>query len=127
MLGESQEPIVCPKCGLVRARGPSCPSCGHEAKKRTRTVVQLDGSLEEHERDIYKPRRVREFNNTESIWVRCYHRALRSRNGMTFRQAEGLFFYENHYYPPRTLRFMPVNEMDWFSRVCDVPPERLVS
>ena len=44
---------------------------------------------------------------------------------MTFRQALGLFFYENHYYPPSNLPFMPVEKIDSYRRVKDVPTDKL--
>jgi hypothetical protein len=44
---------------------------------------------------------------------------------MTFRQAEALFFIENHYHPPRTLKRMPTVEADWYASVASVPKERL--
>ena len=120
------EPIHCPKCGLIRKAGPKCPDCGHECRQKVRMVMQADGALKEYHGDVYALRRIREYPNTRQIWTRTYYRAKNSRNRMTFRQAEGLFFYENHYYPPRTLPFMPASEMDWFMPVADVPPERLM-
>jgi hypothetical protein len=124
--GKPAEPIVCPVCGLVRSKGPKCPQCGHESSRRMRRVIQTDGTLCEVEGDVYKPRKVQMRRNTEQIWERIYHRARRSRNRMTFRQAMGLFVTENHYWPPHGLPLMPVNQMDWFLPVADVPPERLV-
>lgn len=119
------EPIVCPKCGKVRAGGPVCLGCGHKCERKSRMVVQANGELKEIEGEIYKPRRVRQLPDTEQIWKQCYMRAKNSKNGMTFRQAEGLFFYENHYYPPRSLPFMPTHDADWFRKVKDVPASDL--
>lgn len=119
------EPIVCPQCGRVRLSGPKCRQCGHESTKRSRVVVQANGELKEHEGEIYKPRRVREFPNTQKLWESMYHRAKNSKNKMTFRQAMGLFRYENHYYPPKTMPLMPVREADWYRKVRDVPSSDL--
>lgn len=119
------EPIMCSECGLIRSSGPVCPQCGHESTKRSRIVIQQDGTLHEHTGDIYKPRRVLMKHNTQKLWESTYYRAKKSRNGMTFRQAEGLFVYENHYWPPRDLPFMPKNNRDWFRKVKDVPREEL--
>jgi hypothetical protein len=55
-----------------------------------------------------------------------HYRARRSRNRMTGTQAEALFFLENHYYPPRNLPLMPINVIDWFLPVADVPGYRLI-
>jgi hypothetical protein len=88
-------------------------------------VVQKDGTLVEHEGSAFPQRRIKMMPNTDEIWRQCYERAKRSRNGMTFNQAMGLFFYENHYYPPNSLKMMPTEPMDWFRKVKDVPAERL--
>jgi len=120
------EPITCPQCGLVRRAGPKCPQCGFASDRRVRMVIQQDGTLKQHQGEVYAPRRVRQFGNTQKIWTACYFRAKNSRNRMTFRQAEGLFFYENHYYPPRSLPLMPRDAMDWFRPVADVPAGRLI-
>lgn len=119
------EPIRCPACFRFRLSGDECPHCGHRHSTKSRMVVQQDGELREHTGDIYKPRRVRLKPDTERIWESMYWRAKRSRNGMTFRQAQGLFFYENGYYPPNDLPMMPTSDLDWFRRVKDVPMERL--
>lgn len=121
------EPIHCPQCGLIRSSGPVCPQCNHEAKKKSRMVIQTDGTLREHVGDIYKPRRVLFRDDTLDKWKGMYHRSHRSKTQMTFRQAEALFFVENHYYPPRDLPLMPTRETDWFLPVCKVPTERLTS
>ncbi len=118
---KEDQPIVCPQCGFVRLRGPSCLQCGHKSERKSRVVVQANGDLKEIEGDIYKPRRVKELPDTEQIWRKCYMRAKNSKNGMTFRQAEALFFCENFYYPPRNLPYMPTHEADWFRKVKDVP------
>lgn len=122
---KESEPIRCPACFRFRLSGAKCPYCGFESSTRSRMVVQQDGSLKEHTGDIFKARRVRMKPDTLELWKRTYYRAKHSRNGMTFRQAEGLFFYENHYYPPRDLPLMPTNDGDWFRRVRDVDPQRL--
>jgi DNA repair protein RadD len=120
------EPIRCARCGQIRATGAVCPACGHEMKKPTRMVVQVDGTLKEHAGDIYKPRVTKLKSDTQRRWESMYHRAKRSRNHMNFRQAEALFFVENHYWPPRNLPYMPAQELDWFRPVRDVPQDRLV-
>jgi superfamily II DNA or RNA helicase len=120
-----QEPIRCPQCGMIRAEGPKCPKCGHVASVRSRMVMQTDGTLKEHKGDIYKPRVVRMKPNTLELWKNQYYRAKNSKNKMTFRQAEALFFLDNYYYPPHDLPLMPQNKLDWFRSVADVPKERL--
>lgn len=119
------EPICCPKCRQLRLSGPSCPKCGFVTTKRSRMVIQTDGRLKEMTGDIYKPRPVASKPNTEALWKQCYYRGKNSKNKMTFRQVEALFYLDNHYYPPRDLPLMPSNDLDWFRSVADVPYERL--
>lgn len=123
---QESEPIHCPQCGLIRASGSRCPACGHESRRRTRMVVQTDGTLKEHTGDIFRPRVTRQTPNTHRLWRSMVERARRSRTSMTFRQAEALFFQEQRYWPPRNLPLMPRYELDWFRPVKDVPPERLL-
>jgi superfamily II DNA or RNA helicase len=120
------EPIRCPQCGKVRVGGAKCPECGFEAHRQSRMVVQVDGTLREVKGDIYRPRMQKIKPNTQQQWNREYYRAKNSRRGMTFRQAEALFFRDHHYWPPRTLAFMPKNPGDWFAKVSQVPRESLI-
>lgn len=117
------EPVRCPQCSAILTRSRCI--CGYEVdlRKKTRPVVQKDGSLKEHTGDIFKPRITRMKPDTEAVWRKMYHRAKRS--GMTFRQAEALFFVENHYYPPRDLPLMPRADLDLVRKVNKVPTERL--
>ena len=119
------EPITCPQCGKVRNGGRECPACGYVAVKRSRVVVQVDGTLRPVEGDIYKPRRVKVIPNQEQIWERIYFRMKRAQR--TFRQAEALFAKENHWnWPPRDLPMMPTKPLDWYRVVGDVPAENLI-
>lgn len=122
---QEPEPICCPKCHALRLSGPTCLRCGHESTKKVRPVIQLDGTMREMTGDIFKPRRVKQLPNTQKIWDSCYQRAKNCRKGMTFNQAEALFYLENYYYPPRTLNNMPVNELDWYRKVKGVAREDL--
>lgn len=119
------EPIICPQCFQVRSRGPKCQACGYMSGLRSRIVVQKDGTLKEKRGDIYKPHRVLNKPETPKLWQRYYHMAHNSRNKMTFNQAAGYFAYENHYWPPRDLPNTPINDLDWFLPVANVPKERL--
>ena len=117
------EPICCPNCAAIRQSGPKCPRCGFVATKKSRMVVQVDGTLKPMHGDIFKARPVSKRDDTERLWQRMYYRMKSS--GHTFTQAEALFFVENRYYPPRDLPLMPLSDVDWFKKVEDVPRERL--
>jgi superfamily II DNA or RNA helicase len=124
------EPIVCPHCGRVRSAGKQCPQCEYESPKKTRIIMQTDGTLREMEGDIYRPRRVRTYLGIADDWKRMYHRGQsRCKNGenCTFVALEALFARENHWnYPPRDLPLMPIYPADWFRPISEVPKERLL-
>lgn len=118
------EPIVCPNClhaYLPTKRG--CPMCGHIARGKSRMVVQVNGQLKPRLGDIYRARPVQEKPDTAQRWLRYFHGARASQR--SFNQARAWFFYNEGYWPPPTLPFMPLEEADWFRRVADVPRERL--
>jgi superfamily II DNA or RNA helicase len=121
------EPFTCPECGAVRLSGPSCRACGYQHTRRSRCVVQLDGTLKEMTGDIYKPRIIKSQPDTAEVWEKMYWRARRSKTGMNFNQAYALFFLENHYYPPKDLPLMPQREIDWHMKVKNVPTTELTS
>lgn len=121
------EPIRCPKCGAMRLSGPKCinSDCGYEYQKRSRIVVQVDGELKEMVGPAHRKRRTERNHDTEELWRKMYHRAKSKKWNATFNQARGLFYYENHYYPPADLPMMPTDPHDWYQKVADVPKERL--
>lgn len=120
------EPITCPECGLIRRKGPVCPTCGHESKESIRKVIQEDGELVKVPGDVYPRRKTKMKADTAQIWERCYYRMKNAKNPKTFGQAYGLFVYENHYQPPRDLPMMPSDPRDWTRRINDVPRENLI-
>lgn len=123
---QETEPSVCPECAAILV-GFKC-RCGFEIMpgRKSRPVVQVNGSLKYMTGDIYRPRRISTRSDAGREWERIYHRARKT--GMTFRQAEALFAAENRWlWPPRTLPLMPVDphSRDWFAKVKEVPRERL--
>jgi superfamily II DNA or RNA helicase len=118
------EPARCPRCAAILF-GRTC-RCGYEirASERSRPVVQKDGHLIEMQGEIYRPRKISKKANAASLWERMYYRARKA--GMTFRQAEALFAVENNWgWPSHDLPLMPIQELDWFQKVEDVPMDRL--
>ena len=123
---KDEEPLCCPKCSGMRLWGRVCPHCGFEHKGTSRMVVQIDGSLREMTNDVFTPRRRLNTPTAIDDWRSMYHRAKRSKNKMTFLQAEANFARENNWrYPPRDLPLMPLDEISWTRRVCDVPLNEL--
>uniref|UniRef100_A0A6M3LF51 Putative type III restriction enzyme n=1 Tax=viral metagenome TaxID=1070528 RepID=A0A6M3LF51_9ZZZZ len=120
------EPICCPRCGMARTSGIKCvnPACGYVSPLKVRHVLQADGKLVDLTGDIFRPRRTARKHDTEWKWEQCYFRCR--AKSMTFRQAYGLFYYENRYFPPRDLPRMPINDLDWFRKVDRVGEESLL-
>lgn len=119
-----REPVRCPQCQLI-LNGYRC-RCGFEIEpgKKSRPVIQTDGSLKEMRGDVFKPRRISQAPDAAKVWEKMYYRAR--AKGMTFRQAEALYSRENNYgWPSHELPLMPKNDLDFFKRVADVPLERL--
>ncbi len=117
------EPIRCPECNRILSRFKCV--CGYEipSGKRSRPVIQADGTLKTVSGDIYRPRKTESKPDTLKLWQREYYRALHSRK--TFSQAAGWFFHQHGYWPPRNLPLMPQSNEDWGRKVCDVERERL--
>lgn len=120
------EPITCPQCSKVRYGGRQCPACGFIAHKKSRMVVQIDGTLRPVDGDIYRPRRTRRLHNERDLWRKIYFRAKSERWNATFRQAEAMYFREHFAWPPRDLPLMPKTTSDWWRKVADVPYESLI-
>jgi superfamily II DNA or RNA helicase len=124
-----REPDACPECGLVFIPTTShrCPQCGHEMKKKFRTVLQTNSELVRVTGDAIRPRFVKQKPDTQKIWTKLYHGCANSKKkrGVSFIQAEALFLREHGYYPPRTLNFMPTRDIDWLRQIRDVPMGRL--
>ena len=118
------EPMRCPRCAQILNRR-QCP-CGYMVDRKVRPVVTSDGRMMELEGDIYVRRAREQKVDTEKLWASVYWRAKNSGN-MTFRQAEGLFYKMHGYWPPKTLAWMPVADIDWFNRVADIPQSRLTA
>lgn len=120
------EPIRCPQCSSILIRG-KC-ACGFEAQAghKSRPVVQEDGTLKEMRGDIYRPRRATQRPDAAEIWRKMYYRAKSKKWNATFNQAAAMFAQENNWgWPPRDLPLMPLDPIDWYRHVSEVPMERL--
>lgn len=121
---EEPEPVRCPQCGMILMR-LSCP-CGYEIPpgRKSRPVIQADGSLRLHDGDIY-PAKIRKVKpSTAGEWAKCYYAGKHS--GMTFRQVEGYFFQKFGYFPQHTQPLMPKDVLGWYLKVESVPRSQLI-
>lgn len=120
------EPITCPECGTMRARGPTCQKCGYQHTESVRRVIQESGELVTVTGDVFPRRRIRMKADTVQLWIRTYHRMKNAKNPKSFRQALALFKHENYYDPPRDLPLMPKDPRDFSRKIQSVPYDSLV-
>jgi superfamily II DNA or RNA helicase len=123
-----REPVRCPQCDMILSVR-ICPNCGYEVKpgKRSRFVLQLDGTLKEMHGDIYRPHRISQAPDGPAKWKKMYYRARSQKWDATFRQAEAMFAVENNWdYPDRSWPFMPRDMIDFHRKVREVPMDRLI-
>jgi len=126
-LKQDAEPFRCPQCGMILSF-PNC-KCGWEAKpgKKSRPVLQADGTLREMSGDIFRAQRIYARPDAAAKWKRMYYRSKTEKGSRTFRAAAALFAVENYWqYPSRELPLMPIHEEDWYAKCSDVPWERLI-
>jgi len=121
--GTVENPIVCPSCNLVRRSGPKCPKCGHTHDSNRRMVIQKNGELRVLAGPPITKIKTKIKNDTEQKWIRCYYRCRNSKR--TANQAYALFVYEEGYHPPKTLKYMPKDDIDWYERLYRVPLDKL--
>lgn len=118
-------PHRCGGCGMIFL-GAKCICGWVPGPRRSRPVISTDGELREMVGDIFPPRRVMKQKNGESLWAEMYFRSKSYKKGRTFRAAMALFAHENDYqYPNPEWKFMPIEPVDEFRLVRDVPRERL--
>jgi hypothetical protein len=120
------EPLRCPRCFRVLAR-PACP-CGWELRggRKSRPVVQADGTLREVTGDVFRPRRISQAPDGPKLWAVMVKRSCTDKGNRTFRAAMALFAHENDgRWPDPSWPLMPKNPDDVYCHVKDVPRERL--
>lgn len=133
--GKQSQPFLCPKCGRAWTRGRVClvahKGCGYElpAKaKKSRPVVTAEGQLRECVGEFFRPRRVNRAPNAIRDWCQLIRFRCKegTRGERTYRQAAAAYAIDHHWqWPDPSWPLMPINELDWFRKVHDVPPERL--
>lgn len=126
--GKIKSPFRCPDCAAIVASG-RCSNCGWRPQTLLvpRPVVGTDGSLRLMRGDIYKKRFICQRSDGPAIWERMFWRSRTEKGARTFRAAMALFAQENYWqWPSKDWPFMPIDEMDTFRLVGDVPFERLI-
>lgn len=120
-------PVRCPSCAMILATRV-CP-CGFEVKnnKWPRPVVQIDGTLKEMSEQLFRKRAIDTRANAEENWKSIYWRFFKSKKRpKCFREAFGFYQSLNNWlYPNPNWKYMPIEPIDQFRLVRDVPLHRL--
>jgi superfamily II DNA or RNA helicase len=119
--GKIAEPIRCPRCGMERLRGPQCPHCGYKHQRGAREIRMIDGQLKRVTGNLVKC--MKQVTPEQRVWTSCLYAAAYSKNGMTLRQAAGLYKQRTGEWPPQGLKNMPEpDSLDWNRAVKHVYP-----
>lgn len=133
MRGESVErpemegfrPIVCPECTLMRVSGRVCPNCGFSYEKRTRPVIQLDGSLTLQSGPLYKARKVKSAPDDAKVWKGLFWASRKNKPHRTLEQVYCFYAKNNRWrWLPRDLPFMPNSDLGWTIPVRELDIDR---
>lgn len=121
------EPIACPKCHCIRATGDTCPQCGHRTTKKSRLVVQVDGTLRLVTGSAFPERVIRPQPNDAEVWERCYFGALRYHPDHTFQQVYSYYALKNNWrWLPRDLPLMPIRSRHWYRKIGELDKHELI-
>lgn len=121
--------FACPVCQHEHAIFPldrKCEGCGADVGRiRKKRVIEKDGTLNYVPDEAFKVKRTQEVPGTQKLWDSIFWSAYKNRKQRTF-GACWAWFCKQHWEkyrcaPPKSLLRMPVNELDWGRRVCDVP------
>jgi len=117
----TSDPIVCPKCYANRISGRKCFVCGFEYEKRSRPVIQLDGSLSLETGPMFVKRRISKAIDDAYEWERAYWGAKKNSPTRTFEQVYAFYAHQHNWrWLPRKLPLMPKRDRHWFSPVGEV-------
>lgn len=114
----ASQPIMCPKCSLVRERGPTCPGCGYTASEAIRRIRMGRGKLKEipaYEKEV---REKTEDERLEGKWRNKLFWALHVN--ASYAQAARLYQRETGEWPKEGwLGVFPKASVCWNSKVSD--------
>lgn len=116
--GQATQPIMCPKCSLVRDRGDTCPGCGWKNPQAIRRVRMGNGVLREMPAEEPKKRQLSQEERLFTKWQQRLYAALYT--GATYKQAAWLYKQQLGQYPKEGwLGCPPADHPDWRCRVAD--------
>lgn len=115
--GTASQAIMCPKCGLVRERGPVC-ACGYRCQDPIRRIRMGNGQLREIPAVEHAKREKSESEKLYGKWQSQLYGALHA--GRTYSQAARLYHQATGEYPKESWPFVfPKDHLDWRRRVRD--------
>lgn len=122
-----QEPINCPQCNCIRATGDTCPQCGYRTLKRSRPVVQVDGTLKLVSGAAFPSRPVTPRPDDAKKWEHAYYGAQKYHPDHTFQQVYSYFAVKNKWrWLPRDLPLMPIRSRHWFRKIGEIDKHELI-
>lgn len=86
---KSPQPIACPRCGMVRHSGNTCPACQYSSGEPVRKVRMGDGRLIEIPFEAKKKRELSEAQRAYNEWKGCLFGAL--YKGWTYGQCAYIY------------------------------------
>ena len=126
--GTIPEPINCPKCNAIRPSGDTCPVCHYRTLKKSRPVVQVDGTLKLVDGPAYRKRRIVRTATDVEDWEKAFWAAQKNTPERTLSQVYAYFAKRNNWrWLPRDLKFMPKRERHWFVPIRDLEFSDLLS
>jgi DNA repair protein RadD len=87
------EPIRCSKCSYVRAKGPTCPNCGHGGGENMRRIRMGDGTLVEVPARKQQARQVTAEERQLNKWKSRLFAAMHS--GISYAQCAAIYRREH--------------------------------
>jgi DNA repair protein RadD len=116
--GAASQPIMCPKCSLVRERGPVCPGCGYKCGEAIRRIRMGNGKLKEIPAHQKEKREKTEAERLYAKWKSRLFAAMHS--GCSYSQAARLFHMDTSHYPKDTWPgVFPKDDVRWRQKPAD--------
>lgn len=115
--GGPPEPICCPKCSLVREKGPACPQCGHKHALSVRHVRTVDGRLELVRGPAVRPKKPR---TDADLWRAEIYAGVNGNK--TLNQCRAAFERKHERRLPQMRDVPEQGSSDWHRKAAEVYP-----